>query len=100
MGEKNKSTPGGQSKKSASGEKSSAKKSRVVKEKTPELNLSKSPLPDKTSPSAISSMINTLLAEIEKNPLKLVDKEKRESVFKSYEKLIRILIKEINSARL
>lgn len=99
MSEKNKSTRGGQSKKSTSGEKPSAKRSRVVKEKTTESNLSKSPLFDKTSTSSISAMINNLLTEIEKHPLKLIDKKERENVLKSYEKLIRTLIKEINSAR-
>ncbi|MBM4053190.1 MAG: hypothetical protein FJ264_00660 [Planctomycetes bacterium] len=100
MSEKNKSTPGGQPKKSTSREKSSAKKSRIIKEDIQESDLSKSPLFDKTSPSSISAMIDNLLTEIEKHPLKLIDKKDKETVFKSYEKLIRILVKEINSSRL
>ncbi|MBW7942766.1 MAG: hypothetical protein H3C64_10350, partial [Candidatus Kuenenia stuttgartiensis] len=54
---------------------------------------------DKTSAVTISNATDSLLALIEKNPLKRIDTNAKENVVKSYEKLIRKLVKEINSTR-
>ena len=99
MNKKNTSASGGQPKKPTSGKKSSTKKSGMSSDTSPESKLLKSPLFDKTSIVTISNAIDSLLTQIEKNPLKLVDTNAKGNVVKSYEKLIRKLVQEINSTR-
>lgn len=99
MNKKNTSASGGQPKKSTSGKKSSTKRNDISSDTSPEPKLSKSPLFDKTSAVTISNAIDSLLTLIEKNPLKLVDTNAKGNVVKSYEKLIRKLVQEINSTR-
>ncbi|GJQ48580.1 hypothetical protein KsCSTR_27480 [Candidatus Kuenenia stuttgartiensis] len=99
MNKKNTSASGRQPKKSTSGKKSSTKKNGISSDTSPESKLLKSPLFDKTSAVTISNATDSLLALIEKNPLKRIDTNAKENVVKSYEKLIRKLVKEINSTR-
>jgi len=77
----------------------SIKKTQTASEKHTDINSKKNSTENNNSVAALTKKINDISEDIEKTPLASLEKSVQSKLIKTYEKLIRKLVKEINSTR-